>query len=100
MCASSLSHVLGGPQAKAEGLAEEKEGVTSQLKELQKTREELTTDNRRLAEIVMTMEGESEEAAAMLEMLTRERRALRTQCAQLRESGEQRNIGNKAVQRV
>ena len=66
---------------------EEKEAVVSQVTELQRTREELVTDNRRLAEIVMTVEGESEEAAAMLGTLTNERQELRKQCLQLRESG-------------
>lgn len=66
---------------------EEKERAISQVTELQRTREELTTDNRRLAEIVMTMEGECEEAAAMLETLTSEKQELRKQCLQLRESG-------------
>lgn len=75
-------------QVKTEGLVEEKESIASQVAELQKTREELLTDNRRLAEIVMTMEGESEEAAGMLETLTKERQELRKQCLQLRESGE------------
>ena len=73
-----------------EGLVEEKESLSSQLVELRRAREELTTDNRRLAEILVTTEAESEEAAAMLENLTRERRELRKQSLQLRESGEGR----------
>ena len=55
---------------------------------MKRVREELTTDNRRLAEIIVAMEGEAEEAAAMLESLTRERKELRRQCLQLRESGQ------------
>ena len=71
-----------------EGLVEEKESLSSQLAELRRAREELTADNRRLAEILVTTEAESGEAAAMLETLTRERKELRKQSLQLRESGE------------
>ena len=80
-------------EARVEGLMEEKEEVLSELVEVKRVREEVTVDNRRLAEIVLTMEGEGEEAAAMLESLRRERKELRRECVQLRESGkEQRGV--------
>ena len=79
-------------QAKNEGLTEEKEGVVLQLTETERVREEFVTDNRRLAEIVVAMEREAEEAASMLESLTRERKELRRQCEQLRKNGE-RELG-------
>ena len=75
-------------EAKIEGLVEEKQDLTAQLTEERRVREEVTEDNRRLAEIVLTMEGEAEEAAAMLEGLRRERKEMRRECVQLRESGE------------
>ena len=75
-------------EAKIEGLVEEKQDLMAQLTEQRRVREEVTEDNRRLAEIVLTMEGEAEEAAAMLEGLRRERKEMRRECVQLRESGE------------
>ncbi|CAI8057880.1 Centrosomal protein of 135 kDa [Geodia barretti] len=74
-------------EARAEGLEEEKQELASKLEEMRRVREEVTTDNRRLAEIVVVMEGEGEEAAAMLESLRRERKELRRECVQLRERG-------------
>ena len=74
-------------EARAEGLEEEKQELTSKLEEMRRVRKEVTTDNRRLAEIVVVMEGEGEEAAAMLESLRRERKELRRECVQLRERG-------------
>ena len=75
-------------EATAEGLEEEKRDLASRLVELRRVREEVTADNRRLAEIIVTMEGEGEEAAAMLESLRRERKELRRECVQLRERGK------------
>ena len=75
-------------EATAEGLEEEKLDLGSRLAELGRVREEVTADNRRLAEIIVTMEGEGEEAAAMLESLRRERKELRRECVQLRERGK------------
>ena len=74
-------------EAKAEELTGEKEHVASQLAEVRRVHQEVTTDNRKLAEIVMAMEGEGEEAAAMLETLRRERKELKRECAQFRERG-------------
>ena len=62
--------------------------MVSQTTELCRVRDELTADNRRLAEMLATMEGDSEEAAGMLERLTKERRELKRQCVQLRKSGK------------
>ena len=74
-------------EARAEGLEEERQKFASKLDETRRVREEVTTDNRRLAEIIVVMEGEGEEAAAMLESLRRERKELRRECVQLRERG-------------
>ena len=84
-----LKEKIAELEARAEGLMEEKEELLSELVEVKRVREEVTVDNRRLAEIVVTMEGEGEEAAAMLESLRRERKELRRECVQLRESGEE-----------
>ncbi|CAI8057878.1 Centrosomal protein of 135 kDa [Geodia barretti] len=83
-------------EARAEGLEEEKQELASKLEEMRRVREEVTTDNRRLAEIVVVMEGEGEEAAAMLESLRRERKELRRECVQLREreSSLQRRVSD------
>ena len=79
-------------QLKAADLREEREGFLPQLEELRKVREELMADNRRLAEMLVSTEGESEEAARVLENLTRERKELKSRCLQLQERGEKNSV--------
>lgn len=74
-------------QAERDGLMEEKESLDTQVAQLEKGKEELLRDNRRMAEMLATSEGDSQEVADMLERLSQERRQLRRQCQQLRENG-------------
>ncbi len=57
------------------------------MRQLERKREELFADNRRMAEMLATSEGESREVADMLERLAGERKQLQRQCQQLRENG-------------
>ena len=66
---------------------EEKESLDTRVAQLEKERGELLRDNRRMAEMLATSEGDSREVADMLERLSQERRQLRRQCQQLRENG-------------
>lgn len=74
-------------QAERDGLMEEKESLDTRVAQLEKGKEELLRDNRRMAEMLATSEGDSQEVADMLERLSQERRQLRRQCQQLRENG-------------
>ena len=46
------------------------------------------SDNRRMAEMLSTSEGDTREVADMLERLSEERKDLQRQCRQLRDKGE------------
>lgn len=54
---------------------------------LQRESDELHSDNRRMAEMLATSEGESREVADMIERLTEEKKALQRQCLEYREKG-------------
>ena len=61
--------------------------LESQVSELQRESDELHSDNRRMAEMLATSEGESREVADMIERLSEEKVALQRQCVEHREKG-------------
>lgn len=71
---------------------EAKRAVQAEVRQLEQKREELFSDNRRMAEMLATSEGESREVADMLERLATERKQLQRQCQQLRENGRRREV--------
>lgn len=66
---------------------EDKQELEDRIRQLERGREELLSDNRRMAEMLATSEGDTKEVAEMLERLTEERKQLQRQCHQLRQSG-------------
>ena len=76
------------------------------MAQLEKGRGELLGDNRRMAEMLATSEGESQEVADMLERLSQEKRQLQRQYLQLKENGNCRfglglaDLGFSLVSRV
>ena len=69
---------------------DEQKALRDDVRQLKRGREELLSDNRRMAEMLATSEGDNREVADMLERLSNERKQLQRQCHGLRESGEQR----------
>ena len=63
------------------------EKMNSQLRQLEKEKSELLTDNQRMAEILSSSEGDSQKVTEILERLTEERRSLQRECQQLKENG-------------
>lgn len=63
------------------------EKLKSHLNQLESEKGELLTDNKRMAEMLSTSEGDSHEFTRVLERLTEERKSLLRQCQQLKENG-------------
>ena len=63
------------------------EKLKSLLNQLENEKGELLTDNKRMAEMLSTSEGDSQEFTQVLERLTEERKSLQRQCQQLKENG-------------
>ena len=74
-------------QAERDGIVEERVELDEQVKGLEGKREELLADNRRMAEMLVTSEGDTREVADMMERLADERKQLQRQCHQFRENG-------------
>ena len=89
MCAlfPLLEVPLISSQAEQARLTREKASIEQELDQLERKKEELFMDNRRMAEMLATSEGESREVADMLERLAGDKKQLQRQCQQLRESG-------------
>ncbi len=85
---SQTPHFLN--QAERDQLTEARTSMMQEVQQLKQKKEELFSDNRRMAEMLAASEGESREVADMLERLARERKQLQRQCQQLRENGRQR----------
>lgn len=64
------------------------ERLKSQLNQLESEKGELLTDNRRMAEMLSTSEGDSREFTQVLERLTEERKSLQRQCLLLKDNGK------------
>ena len=71
---------------------DEQKALEDEIRELKRGREELLSDNRRMAEMLATSEGDNREVADMLERLSNERKQLQRQCHRLRESGRWRGF--------
>ena len=71
---------------------DEQKTLREEIRQLKRGREELLSDNRRMAEMLATSEGDNREVADMLERLSNERKQLQRQCHRLRESGKQRRV--------
>ena len=68
------------------------ENVKSRLHQLEKENGELLSDNRRMAEMLSTAEGDTHDFSQVLERLTEERRSLQRQCQLMKENGKYSNI--------
>ena len=63
------------------------EKLKSLLNQLESEKRELLSDNKRMAEMLSTSEGDNHEFTQVLDRLTEERKSLQRQCQQLKENG-------------
>ncbi len=70
------------------GLTESRDAQEARIAELVRHSEELHSDNRRMAELLATSEGETQEVANVIERLTQEKKELLKQCQDLKKNGE------------
>ena len=91
MAATVYVTVLIRPIFKNElaGMEESRGSLEVRISELTRQSEELHSDNRRMAELLVTSEGENREVADVMERLTQERKDLLRQCQEHRQTGVQ-----------
>lgn len=68
-------------------MEESRGSLEVRISELTRQSEEIRSDNRRMAELLVTSEGESREVADMMERLTQERKDLLRQCQEHKQTG-------------
>ena len=62
----------------------EKEVLEEKLKQMEQAHTEVLADNRRMAEMLATTDGDSKEMAGLLERLSEDRKKLQRECSELR----------------
>ncbi len=75
-------------QSELAGMKEIRGSLEARVVELTRHSEELHSDNCRMAELLGTSEGETQEVANVMEKLTQERENLITQCQEHKQAGE------------